>query len=417
MTRPATRPVNSPPLLSDEIVERAFVDADALRDAWTSAASVEPAALRLEESAGSPGEALVRLVALLGERGLLGLAVPSAFGGTYLEVRSVPLCLARERLGYASPLVELAFAMQALGSYPITARGSDALRGAYLPRVAAGAAVAAFALTEEGAGSDLSRMETSARADGDSYVLSGTKIFISNAGIAHFYVVFAVTTAASAGRKARLSAFVVDADRPGLTTRPQRVLGGHPIGEVRLEQVRVPASARIGEEGAGMSIALETLHKLRPTVGAAALGMGQRAPPETIGHVRSRHQFAGPLAELQAVQLALADMACDLESGRLLVYRAAAVADVVSSLRAQNGEEAPGDRARVARTGSMAKLVATEAAFRVIDRAVQLHGGRGVETDGIVARLYEDIRALRIYEGASDVQRLLVARALLERGT
>jgi acyl-CoA dehydrogenase len=165
-----------------------------------------------------------------------------------------------------------------------------------------------------------------------------------------------------------------------------------------------------------MSIALETLHKLRPTVGAAALGMGQRALSEAVAHVRSREQFGAPLAELQAVQMSLADMACDLEGARLLVYRAAAVADVTAQLKAQNGAEQPGDRARVARTGSMAKLVATEAAFRVIDRAVQLHGGRGVETTGIVARLYEDIRALRIYEGASDVQRLLIARTFLERG-
>ncbi|MBX7193873.1 MAG: acyl-CoA dehydrogenase [Sandaracinaceae bacterium] len=408
--------VNAPPVLSDDVVERAFVDADALRDAWSSAAALEPAALRLEQDASDAPSALVRLVSLLGERGLLGLVVPAAYGGTYPEVRSVPLCLARERLGYSSPLVELAFAMQALGSYPITARGSDSLKERYLPRVAAGEAVAAFALTEEDAGSDLSRMRTSATLTPDGYVLRGKKIFISNAGIAHFYVVFAVTTPEAAGAKLRLSAFVIDAEAPGLTTRPQHVLGGHPIGEVVLEDVRVPLAARIGPEGAGMSIALETLHKLRPTVGAAALGMGQRALSEALGHVRTREQFGAPLSELQAVQMSLADVACELDAARLLVYRAAAVADVVAQLRAQNGHEAPADRARVAKTGSMAKLMATEAAFRVIDRAVQLHGGRGVETTGMPARLYDDIRALRIYEGASDVQRLLIARALLERG-
>lgn len=411
-----SRTLNAPPLLSDEIVERAFVDGESLRDAWSSAAALEPAALRVEHEHVDPRVALVKLVQLLGERGLLGLAVPQAYGGTYADVRSVPLCLARERLGYASPLVELAFAMQALGSYPITARGSEELKAQYLPRVAAGEAVAAFALTEENAGSDLARMETRATQTADGYVLSGKKIFISNAGIAHFYVVFAVTTPKSATTKLRLSAFLVDADRAGITTRPQHVLGGHPIGELHLDDVRVPIGARIGDEGAGLSIALETLHKLRPTVGAAALGMGQRALSEALGHVRTRHQFDGPLAELQAVQMSLADMATDLESARLLVYRAAAVADVVAQLKAQNGVEAPGDRSRVARTGSMAKLAATEAAFRVIDRAVQLHGGRGVETTSIVARLYEDIRALRIYEGASDVQRLLIARAMLERG-
>ena len=406
---------NAPPLLSDDVVERAFVGPDELRDAWSSAAALEPAALRVEHDARDPRDALVKLVRLLGERGVLGLAVPQAYGGTYADVRSVPLCLARERLGYASPLVELAFAMQALGSYPITARGSDALKAQYLPRVAAGEAVAAFALTEEEAGSDLARMRTSATLTPEGYVLHGKKIFISNAGIADFYVVFAVTTPKTATSKLRLSAFVVDAERPGLSTRPQHVLGGHPIGELQLENALVPLTARIGDEGAGLSIALETLHKLRPTVGAAALGMGQRALSETLGHVRTREQFSGPLSELQAVQMSLADMACDLESARLLVYRAAAVADVVAQLKVQNGSESAGDRSRVARTGSMAKLVATEAAFRVIDRAVQLHGGRGVETTSIVARLYEDIRALRIYEGASDVQRVLIARAMLER--
>lgn len=410
------RTLNAPPLLSDDVVERAFVDAETLREAWHSAAALEAAALRVEHDAPDAPSALVRLVRLLGERGLLGLVVPSAYGGTYGAVRSVPLCLARERLGYSSPLVELAFAMQALGSYPITARGSDDLKARYLPRVAAGEAVAAFALTEEQAGSDLARLETQAVREGGGYVLSGKKIFISNAGIASFYVVFAVTTPARGGQKLRLSAFVVDAESAGLSTRPQHVLGGHPIGELVLEGVRVTEAARIGDEGAGMSIALETLHKLRPTVGAAALGMGQRALSEALTHTRSRQQFAGALSELQAVQMSLADMACDLEAARLLVYRAAAVADVVAQLRSQNGSESAEDRSRVARTGSMAKLMATEAAFRVIDRAVQLHGGRGVETTGIVARLYEDIRALRIYEGASDVQRLLIARALLERG-
>ncbi|MFN7702324.1 MAG: acyl-CoA dehydrogenase family protein [Deltaproteobacteria bacterium] len=408
--------VNAPPLLSDDVVERAFVDADAMRDGWSSAAALETAALRVEQDASDAPRALVALVRLLGERGLLGLTVPGAYGGTYPDVRSVPLCLARERLGYASPLVELAFAMQALGSYPITARGSDHLRELYLPRVAAGEAVAAFALTEEDAGSDLSRMRTSATLVSDGYLLRGKKIFISNAGVASFYVVFAVTTPATAETKLRLSAFVVDAGQPGVSTRPQQVLGGHPIGELSLADVLVPVSSRVGPEGAGMSIALETLHKLRPTVGAAALGMGQRALSETLAHVRSREQFGAPLAELQAVQMAIADMACELEASRLLVYRAAAVADVTAQLKAQNGTAHAGERARVAQTGSMAKLVATESAFRVIDRAVQLHGGRGVETSSIVARLYTDVRALRIYEGAAPVQRRLIARAPLERG-
>lgn len=399
------------PLCSDEVIERAFVDADVVDQAWKSAASLVDDAVELELRASDPGQALVSIVRLLGARGLLGLTVPGVVGGTYEHVRSDALCLARERLGHASPLVELAFAMQGLGSYPITARGSDALRALWLPRVAAGEAVAAFALTEEEAGSDLAGIATSAKRDGDAYVLEGTKIFISNAGIADFYTVFAAT--APAGAKRRLSAFVVPADAPGVHTRPMHVLGGHPIGALELRGARIPASHRIGEEGDGLAIALETLHKFRPTVGAAALGLAQRALDETVVHVKTRRQFGAPLAELQAVQLQIAEMACDVESARLLVYRAAAQADLAARMKAATGGEDAAQRGRVARTGSMAKLAATEAAFRVIDRAVQLHGGRGVQHGTVVTRLYEDVRALRIYEGASDVQRLLIAREVL----
>lgn len=396
-----------PPIPSDECLERAFCDPDVIAQAWASASDVVQEALEIEVTAESPTKALPALVSLLGARGLLGLVVPRAWGGTYEFVRSTALCLARERLGYASPLVELAFAMQGLGSYAVTARGSPEMQRTWLPRVAAGEAIAAFALTEDGAGSDLSRIATTARADGDSYVLEGAKVFISNAGLADFYTVLAAT--APPGVRRRLSAFVVPADAAGVRTAPMDVLGGHPIGRLELAGVRVPASHRLGAEGDGLSIALEVLHKFRPTVGAAAIGFAQRALDEALHHVRTREQFGGKLADLQAVQLALADMACDVESGRLLVYRAAAVADRAQ----QNGADQPGERSRVARTASMAKLVATEAAFRVIDRAVQLHGGRGVLEGGVVARLYQDVRALRIYEGASDVQRLLIARELL----
>jgi acyl-CoA dehydrogenase len=393
------------------VIERAFCDAEVIREAWTTASRLVADACRVEAAAADAPSALRDVVRFLGERGLLGLAVPSAYGGAFDEVRSVALCLARERLGHASPLVELAFAMQALGSYPITARGSDALKAEWLPRVAAGEAIAAFALTEAEAGSDLAGIATMARADGDSYVLEGEKILISNAGIATFYVVFAAT--APPGEKRRLSAFVVDAASKGLSTTPTKVLGGHPIGTVKLAGVRVKASQRIGGEGDGLSIALETLHKLRPTVGAAALGFGQRALDEAVRHVKTREQFGGPLASQQGVQLRLADMACDLEAARLLVYRAAATSDLVATLKAAHGTETDAQRSQVSRTASMGKLMATEAAFRVIDAAVQLHGGRGVTSEHIVARLYEDVRALRIYEGASDVQRLLIARELL----
>lgn len=400
-----------PPPCSDDVIERAFADVETVREAWTSAGMLVDEAHLIEEGAETPAAGLLQLVGLLGSRGLLGLLVPGSVGGTFDEVRSVALCLARERLGHASPLLELAFAMQGLGSYPITARGGDALKTKWLPRVAAGEAVAAFAVTEAEAGSDLGGIRTAARRVEDGYVLDGEKILISNAGVASFYVVFAAT--APAGEKRRLSAFVVDASLPGVTTTPTSVLGGHPIGTVVLAGVRVGVEDRIGEEGDGMAVALETLHKFRPTVGAAALGFGQRALDEAVRHVRTRKQFGVPLAEQQAVQMHLADMACDLEGARLLVYRAAAVADLVQALKRAHGRETEAQRAQVSRTSSMAKLVATEASFRVIDTAVQLHGGRGVLVDGILARLYQDVRALRIYEGASDVHKLLIARAVL----
>jgi acyl-CoA dehydrogenase len=402
--------MRAPPPCSDDVIERAFCDADVIKEAWTTASRLAAEACRVEELAGSSQAALPRVVRFLGERGLLGLVVPSALGGAFDGVRSVALCLARERLGHASPLVELAFAMQALGSYPITARGSAEQKAEWLPGVAAGDSVAAFALTEAEAGSDLGGIAMIAKRDGDHYVLEGEKILISNAGVASFYVVFAAT--APAGQKRRLSTFVVDASLKGVSTKPTRVLGDHPIGTVTFSHVRVPIAARLGEEGDGMSIALETLHKLRPTVGAAAVGFAQRALDETVRHVRSRKQFGVPLAEQQAVQMHLADMALDVEGARLLVYRAAAVADLALQLRTQ-GRDTETDRAQVSRTASMGKLAATEAASRVIDTAVQLHGGRGVMDGSVVARLYQDVRALRIYEGASDVQRLLIARDVL----
>ena len=381
------------------MIERAFVGETHVQAAWGAAAALEDEATRLEAKAGSPREALVALVRAFGEAGLLALVAPGAHGGRFDPPSSVALCLARERLGQISPLADLAFAMQGLGSFPITLAGSDALRAEWLPRVARGEVVAAFAITEEDAGSDLAGIATTATRDGDGYVLDGEKVFISNAGVAGMYTVFAAT--APAGERRRLSAFVVPADARGLETEPMEVLGGHPIGRVRLSGVRVPSSARIGDEGAGMAVALGTLHRFRPTVGAAAVGFAQRALDETVRHVKSRVQFGAPLAEREAVQMRIADMACAVEGARLLVYRAARAADDGAS------------REELGRTGSMAKLVATEAAQRVVDQAVQLHGGRGVLAGGIVARLYEDVRALRIYEGASDVQRLLIARDLL----
>lgn len=359
--------------------------------AWDAAGAVIDEGLAIEAREPEPGSALRAMVRLLGARGLL-----DRLGG---EVSWRSVCLVRERLGHASPLFELAFTMQGLGSYALTLHGTDAQRERWLAPILRGEHVAAFALTEKEAGSDLGGIATTARHEGDGYVLDGEKVFISNAGVADTYVLFAAT--APTGERRRLSAFVVPAESEGLEATPTRVLGGHPIGTLRLSGVRVAREQRIGEEGDGMSIALGTLHRFRTTVGAAAVGFAQRALDESIRHVKTRNQFGQPLAAQQAVQMALADMACELEAARLLVYRAAALHDTTN------------DRDAQASAGSMAKLVATETAFRIIDRAVQLHGGRGVVVGHPVARLYEDVRALRIYEGASDIQRILIARHLL----
>ncbi|MEM9067283.1 MAG: acyl-CoA dehydrogenase family protein [Myxococcota bacterium] len=364
-------------------------------------AVAEEAVLRAEAS--PPPVALRALVRLYGERGLLRYVTDARFGGALERTSSLALCAIRERLGYGSPLAELAFAMQGLGSYPMTyAANADAADGSldlaqrYLPRVISGELVTAFALTERNAGTDLSGITTSAAPNEDHYLIRGEKRWISNAGVADLYVVFART---SNTPKRNLSAFVVEGGAPGLFVTPTPVLGGHPIGEVHFDGV---PGRLLGEEGQGLSIALATLARFRPTVGAAAVGFAQRALDESIAHVKTRHQFGGPLADLPLVQARIGEMACEVESARLLVERAARIAD---------GNH---ERGAVSMSGSMAKLVATEAAQRVIDSAVQLHGGVGVHAETIVARLYEEVRALRIYEGTNDVQKLIIARELLK---
>jgi len=314
-----------------------------------------------------------------------------------LDVRT--LALIRETLAYHSALADFAFAMQGLGSGPITLFGSTDLRDAYLPRVVRGDAIAAFALSEREAGSDVAAMATTATLEGDTYRIDGEKTWISNAGIAEFYVVFART--APQGAKG-LSAFVVDAATPGLGV-PERIatISPHPLGTVRFDGVRVPVSRRLGNEGDGFKIAMATLDVFRSTVGAAALGFARRAFDETRAHTQSRQLFGAPLSHLQLTQAALADMALDIDASALLVYRAAWAKD--------NGA------ARITREAAMAKLYATEAAGRICDRAVQLFGGRGVTRGEIVERLYRDVRALRIYEGASEIQKVVIARASLEQ--
>jgi acyl-CoA dehydrogenase len=340
-----------------------------------------------------------RFVSLLGEAGWLRYCVPAGSGGRHerLDVRS--LCLARETLARTSGLADFAFAMQGLGSGPISLFGTTEQRATYLPRVCAGRAVAAFALSEPHAGSDVAAIRTTARRDGPDYVLDGTKTWISNAGLADFYVVFARTGDQSSGSKG-LGAFVVDAGSPGLTVSEKiRVIAPHPLGTLRFDGCRVPGARLLGEPGQGFKIAMATLDVFRSTVGAAALGFARRALDEALARSQARVAFGRPLATFQLVQQKLADMAVDVDASALLVYRAAWTKDRAAE--------------RVTREAAMAKLYATEAAQRVVDAAVQLFGGLGVVSGVPVERLYREVRALRIYEGTTEIQKLVIASQVL----
>lgn len=351
-----------------------------------------------EEEPDDEDAACRSLVRAMGEAGWLGLCVPAP-AGTHdpLDVRS--LCLARETLAYRSALADFAFAMQGLGSGPISLFGTDDQRARWLPPVAAGEAVMAFALSEREAGSDVAALSTTARSDGDHYVLDGEKTWISNAGLADRYVVFARTGEAPGAKG--LSAFVVDADAPGLAVSERiETISPHPLGTLRFQGCRVPADRLLGAPGEGIKVALGTLDVFRSTVGAAALGMARRALDETLAHVCHRELFGGTLGDLQLVQGTLARMATDVDAAALLVYRAAYAKDAGAD--------------RITKEAAMAKAFATEAAQRVIDAAVQLFGGRGVTHGTVVERLYRDIRPLRIYEGATEVQHVVIARQLLK---
>ena len=308
-------------------------------------------------------------------------------------------CLAREALGAVSPLADAVFALQALGSLPLLRSGSPRQRELYALPAVSGRSMAAFAMTERQAGSDVSAIATTATRDGDGYVLDGLKTYISNAGIADFYTVFASTDLGA--RNKGITCFVVPAHSPGLRfVGPQILSAPHPLGEIQFDGCRVAMENRVGEEGKGFSIGLGTLDRLRATVGAAACGMAARALDEALRHARSRHQFGKPLGDFQIVQEKLARMATELTAARLLVYRAAHAAD--------SGAE------RVTLEAAMAKLHATEAAQRIVDDAVQILGGQGVLASSPVDRLYRSVRALRIYEGTSEVQHLVIAGLLLK---
>jgi acyl-CoA dehydrogenase len=336
------------------------------------------------------------LLALLARADLLHVSVAAT--GAPLDVRA--LCLVREALSYSSSLADLAFVMQGLGTYAISLAAPEHVRDFWLKRAVSGKAIAAFALTESDAGSDVSAIGTTARRDGDSYIIDGRKRFISNAGLADFYTVFARTGTRADGR-AELSAFVVGARMPGFSLRERtEMIAPHPIGEIEFKNLRVPAEDMIGREGDGFRLAMQTLDTFRASVGAAACGMARRALDEAINYAKTRHQFGRPIAEHQLIQEKLADMATALDAARLLVYRAAYLKDA--------GVE------RVTREASEAKLFATEAAGRIIDQALQIHGGAGLIHGSVIERLYRDVRALRIYEGTSEIQKLIIAGQLLK---
>ncbi|MFF8909363.1 acyl-CoA dehydrogenase family protein [Streptomyces olivaceoviridis] len=349
----------------------------------------ELAAGRLRPLAGrgEPGRVNRPLLAELGRLGLL----PRLFGSGALD-----LCLMRESLAQACTEAETALALQGLGAHPVHAHGTPAQRERWLPRVADGSAVAAFALSEPGAGSDAAALTLAAEPDGDGWRLTGAKCWISNAPEADFYTVFARTTPGAGARG--VTAFLVPADRPGLTGDPLEMISPHPIGALDFDAVPVTAADLLGEPDRGFAVAMGTLNLFRPSVGAFAVGMAQAALDATVDHTSRREAFHGRLMDLQAVSHQVAEMALRTEAARLMVYAAAAAYDAGA--------------ADVPRRAAMAKLLATETAQYVVDTAVQLHGARALRRGHLLEHLYREVRAPRIYEGASEVQRGIIAKEL-----
>lgn len=339
-------------------------------------------------------------VKAMGDAGILKAVVPAAQGGLHKQLDVRTLCLAREILGFRDGLADFSFAMQGLGTGAITLFGSEDLKARYLPDVRDGKAISGFALSEAEAGSDVAAMATTATPDGPNHVrLNGAKTWISNGGIADLYVVFVRSGEAPGARG--LSAFVVEANAPGLTVAERiEVIAPHPLATLNFDNVRVPLANRLGGPGDGFKVAMSTLDVFRSTVGAAALGFARRALHEMIEHAATRQLFGAPLSDLQLTQAAIADSATEVDASALLVYRAAWTKD----------KGAP----RVTREAAMAKMFATEAAQHIIDRAVQIHGGLGVTKGVKVEELYREIRALRIYEGATEVQKIVIAREMLK---
>lgn len=333
--------------------------------------------------------------------GIAGLCVPRAYGGRSVQVDFRSICLAREAIAWGSGFCDTLFAMQGLGSYPITLAGTEDQKQRYLPGVARAETLCAFALTEDGAGSDVGALTTTATKVAGGYLINGRKCFISNAGVAGLYVVFA-RLEGTAGTDGMVALIVTPHDEGFFVVKRQKVMAPHPIGVIGFRDCFVPQDRLLGQSGRGFQIAMATLDRFRPGVGAAALGMGQRAVEEAMRHTQSRTQFGKALFDFQMVQAHLATAVVELEAARLLVYHAAWHADHA------------GD-SRITLEAAMAKLQATEAAFRAIDTGVQLHGGSGVVVGSTVERLYREVRALRIYEGTSEIQRLVIARHLRTR--
>jgi acyl-CoA dehydrogenase len=342
-------------------------------------------------------------VAQLGAAGFLRHCVTARYGGASEQLDLRTLCLVRETLAYHDGLADFAFAMQGLGSAPLAlaaAAGEDAPARHWLPKVARGDAIAAFALSEPGAGSDAAALATRATAHGDAYVLDGVKTWISNGGIADFYTTFARTGHEGAQG---ISAFVVPADAGGLRVAERiTTMAPHPLARLAFEGVRVPAAARLAGEGEGFRLAMRTLDIFRASVGAAAVGFARRALDLALAHARERRMFGGTLSDRDLARAKLGELATLVDGAALLVYRAAWVRDVKG--------------ARTTVESAMAKMSATEWAQRVIDGALQLHGGLGVQAGQPVERLYREIRALRIYEGATEVQQLVIGKGVLARG-
>jgi acyl-CoA dehydrogenase len=340
-------------------------------------------------------------VRALGQAGWLKCCVESVDGGLHPRLDSRTLCVARETLAYHDGMADFAFAMQGLGSGAITLAGSALQRARWLPHVAEGAAIAAFALSEPDAGSDVGAMQMRAKRERDGWTLDGCKTWISNGGIADFYCVFARTSEDTGARG--ISAFIVPADAPGLVIAERiEVIAPHPLARLEFRNCRLPVDALLGEEGAGFKLAMRTLDIFRASVAAAALGLARRALDEALQRARSRRMFGQALGDFQITQAKLADMASAIDAAALLTYRAAWLRDVRDQ--------------RTTMEAAMAKMVATESAQTVIDAAVQMFGGQGVVSGETVERLYREIRALRIYEGATEVQKLIIGRELFRRG-